>query len=185
LYDLCSARPGHIDEADIIAKIWLIGRSYAAAIERRKDKSDVNDDFYLNKVAPAIAKSSIDSWILQAKRFDRPCSDSWSTLLKVHHETTQLFGRISGLEKRSLASKYLHFHVPQLFYIYDTRAVEALRKLGSTVCRAGKSSLKVDNEYRKFSEKCISLQRHIEDKYAINLSPRELDNLLLHVHERE
>jgi len=184
LYELCSSKPGHTDEADVIAKIWLIGRSYAAAIERRRNKSDENDNFYVGTVAPAVARSSIDSWIQEAKKYDHPSAESWLTLLKVHHETTQLFSKISGLEKRSLASKYLHFHVPQLFYIYDTRAVEALRNLGGILPRAGKSGAPVDNEYRKFAEKCLSLQRHIENKYNILLSPREIDNLLLYVQEQ-
>lgn len=61
LYELCRTRPTHTDEADVIAKIWLIGRSYAAAIERRRNKSDGNDNFYVDKVAPAIRRSSIDA----------------------------------------------------------------------------------------------------------------------------
>jgi len=37
LYDLCKSYPRH-DEEDVIAsKIWLIGRAYAAAIERGKN----------------------------------------------------------------------------------------------------------------------------------------------------
>jgi len=34
LYGLCRKYPGHTDDAIIVAKLWLIGRSYAAAIER-------------------------------------------------------------------------------------------------------------------------------------------------------
>src|SRR5438477_314230 len=37
LYDLCAANPEHTRDDVIIAKIWLIGRTYAAAIERRRD----------------------------------------------------------------------------------------------------------------------------------------------------
>jgi hypothetical protein len=36
LYEMCEKYPGHDEDNEIIAKIWLIGRSYAAAIERRK-----------------------------------------------------------------------------------------------------------------------------------------------------
>jgi len=35
LYDMCRANPQHKEDRIIIGKIWLIGRSYAAAIERR------------------------------------------------------------------------------------------------------------------------------------------------------
>ena len=179
LYELCRTRPTHKKVPDVLAKVWLIGRSYAAAIERRRNKGGLNDDFYINEVAPAIIGSKIDLWINKAKKFDRPSKKSLSTLLTVHHETTQLFNSISGLEKRSLASKYLHFHVPQLFYIYDTRAVQGLRKLGKLLPRASRSNANVDIEYRKFSEKCLFLQEHIEGEYGTRLSPREIDNLLL------
>jgi len=183
LYNLCRTRPGHKEVPDVIAKVWLIGRSYAAAIERRRTKSDTNDDFYVEVVGPEIVASDLDEWISEAKQYNSPSDKSLPTLLKVHHETTQLFSSISGLEKRSLASKYLHFHVPRLFYIYDTRAVQGLSKLGKLLPRAGKSNANVDNEYRKFAEKCLSLQGYIEIHYGVRLSPREIDNLLLLVQE--
>jgi len=87
MYELCRARPGHTDEADVIAKIWLIGRTYAAAIERRKNKSDENDNFYVDTVAPSIVRSPLDTWLKQAKAYDRPCKESWTTLL---HESPRL-----------------------------------------------------------------------------------------------
>ena len=37
LYDMCQQYPFHNKSSEVIAKVWLIGRSYAAAIERRKD----------------------------------------------------------------------------------------------------------------------------------------------------
>lgn len=37
LYDMCLKNPSHTNENVIIGKIWLIGRSYAAAIERIKE----------------------------------------------------------------------------------------------------------------------------------------------------
>jgi len=36
LYKLCQDFPKHDTSSQIVGKIWLIGRSYAAAIERRK-----------------------------------------------------------------------------------------------------------------------------------------------------
>jgi len=37
LYDMCQSYPGHSKDDEIVAKIWLIGRSYAASIERRRN----------------------------------------------------------------------------------------------------------------------------------------------------
>lgn len=182
LYELCRNHPLHTDVPSIIAKVWLIGRAYAAAIERRRNKSDQNDDFYVQNVGPLMIRSGIDSWIKSSRQWDRPSKESFATLLEAHFLTTKLFSDISGLEKRSLASKYLHFHVPSLFYIYDTRAVEALRELSSVVGHAWSAGGSADNEYRKFAEKCLALQQYIESEFAVCLTPREIDNLLLYVH---
>src|ERR1700675_3892793 len=63
LYDLCATNPGHARDDIIIAKVWLIGRSYAAAIERRRSTAGaVGDAFYETVVAPKIRSSGIDDW---------------------------------------------------------------------------------------------------------------------------
>lgn len=181
LYALCRKHPLHTEPPVVIAKLWLIGRSYAAAIERRPNKEIENDDFYIDTVAPKVCASKIDQWIASAMTFSQPSLQSFDTLVLAHEQTTRLFNEISGLEKRSLASKYLHFHAPRLFFIYDARAVEGLRKLSSVVGRATKSAGKGDNEYRKFSEKCLRLRDHVKERYRVSLSPRQIDRLLLDI----
>ncbi|MGQ0578153.1 MAG: hypothetical protein ACT4PQ_04490, partial [Betaproteobacteria bacterium] len=95
------------------------------------------------------------------------------------------FSEISDLEKRSLASKYLHFHVPKLFFIYDSRAVEAMREFSDVLPRAGRTDGTGDNEYRKFAEKCSALGAHCTNEFGLCPLPRQIDNLLLKVNERE
>lgn len=185
LYELCRKHPSHREVPVVIAKVWLIGRSYAAAIERRREKETENDNFYVQTVAPTLLRSDIDTWIGSAAQYEMPSATSLDAILTTHAKVTELFNQISGLEKRSLASKYLHFHVPNLFYIYDTRAVEAMRVLSSVVGRASKGATLADNEYRKFSEKCLRLQKHVKEKFDIHLTPREIDKLLLEIHATE
>ena len=182
LYDMCRKYPKHNNKSEIIAKVWLIGRSYAAAIERRKHRgSDVfdGDDFYVEVVAPQIMESEIDDWLGSLRDVQRNPRESLDSILAVHLNVTELFFGISGLEKRSLASKYLHFHVPDLFFIYDSRAVTAVSHLSGIAGRVGRSKYMADNEYRKFCEKCMSIQEYIYKEFNIYLSPRHLDNLLL------
>lgn len=153
LYELCRKHPLHAEAQVVIAKVLLIGRVYAAAIERRKsDLSTPTDEFYVQRVAPTIMSSSIDRWIEKAKRQTPGTPEALAVMVEMHGRTTGLFGTISGLEKRSLASKYLHFHVPDLFFIYDSRAVEGMRKAGDIVGRAsaykGKVILSTQNSPR-------------------------------------
>lgn len=185
LYDLCRAHPLHTKTGIVLAKILLIGRVYAAAIERRRSKNEDNDDFYTTTVAPEIIKSQIDRWIKEAMKPKPASATALDVMVDMHGQTTQLFSKISGLEKRSLASKYLHFHVPQLFFIYDTRAVEGMRAVSHIVGRASSYTGSGDKEYRKFAEKCSRLRSHCESEFGAHLSPRELDNLLLALYENE
>ena len=182
LYSMCRDNPLHQDQSVIIGKIWLIGRSYAAAIERRKKSIELDNfggDFYVNRVAPVIKNSNIDNLIGAIAVTDLLSSQSLEQSLFVHFKVTELFAEISGMEKRSLASKYLHFHRPNMFIIYDSRAEAAISKLSPIIGRVGRNRYKADNPYRKFAEKCLIIIDYIEKNFGIRLSPRQLDNLLL------
>ena len=54
----------------IISKVWLIGRAYSAAIERRPNKTMDNDSFYINKVAPQLKNSEIDSYLEKLRNYE-------------------------------------------------------------------------------------------------------------------
>ena len=170
LYDLCKKHPRHIEDPVIIAKIWLIGRSYATAIERRKNKNKFQgDDFYVKNVAPRIKRSKIDEWV-------KPL------ILTIHKKVTILFFEISGLEKRSLASKYLHFHFPSQYFIYDSRAVQGLSVISKNIGKPKSlrcNTDQADKEYRKLCGRCIYLRNYIKEKYGYYLNTRQIDKILL------
>jgi hypothetical protein len=179
LYDLCAKHPKHDRDDVIVAKIWLIGRSYAAAIERRSEIGEFRgDNFYSKVVAPAVRRSAIDQWIECARQNPTDAQ----LVIEMHSEVTTLFKRISGRDKPSLASKYLHFHVPQCFYIYDSRALSAIRRLthpvvthDSRLPAAGRHH----HEYGKFFLRCLDLTARLDREGHGCLQPRELDKLLL------
>jgi len=180
LYELCSENPEHTSNEVILAKIWLIGRSYAAAIERRKNnEDDINDDFYINQVVPKLKKSKLD---LEIKKCITLKNDK--SVLELHKYLTDLFFELTDLNKRSLASKYLHFHMPDLFYIYDSRVVSAIGqlnkelKLGNLTAEISENN---DEAYSIFYLKCKRIVEKIKNEYNIELSCRQLDNLLIQI----
>lgn len=177
LYDLCADFPEHGDLSQVIAKVWLIGRSYAAAIERGRKRGDQNDDFYVETVGPLIVNSGLDKWLKEVRKISL-CTENQLEFVQCHENTMELFRDISGLKKRSLASKYLHFHQPEVFFIYDSRAARGLSKFSKTVGRASRSN-SGDDDYRKFFEKCLRLRDAIKSKYSVHLTPRDIDNILL------
>lgn len=182
LYELCNKNFKHEEECKIIAKVWLIGRSYAAAIERRRNKTDINDDFYISKVAPLFKNSKIDSLLASLNRRKEITTENLMEILRVHYYLMQEIKKITKIEKRSFCSKYLHFHLPDLFFIYDSRVVTALRKYSSRVpkeCTYLTKSENIDNEYAKFFVKSFALKKQIKKEYNLKLTNRQFDKILI------
>jgi hypothetical protein len=188
LYELCQQYPRHDDPGAIYAKILLIGRSHAAAIERRdKDLEIPNDEFYERKVVPGIQRSSLDEWIDQAAATPGVTAESLHVLLSVHSKLTRLFARLTDREQRSLASKYLHFHLPEHFFLYDTRAVRALGFLKGVIGKrfVVPKNARYDIEYERLVRKCLKLRIEALKLGIAPLTPRSVDNLLLRVYADE
>lgn len=186
LYRMCQEQPKHKSINIISSKIWIIGRAYAAAIERRKGKPiRKGEDFCQKKAAPAIKKSKIDKWIEAVSDIHKLTEENLKRSLECHKKVTDLFKKITGMEKRSLASKYLHFHVPSAFFIYDSRASKRIKEV------IGEKNLhfedqshsnhpgKYDKEYATFCTRCICYRNALEKKSGKKVTPRMLDMKLL------
>ena len=92
---------------------------------------------------------------------------------------------LTGLEKRALASKYLHFHVPRLFFIFDSRAQRMMRSVWPT--RQRNLNLRGcggDPQYELFVARALGLRGQLEDRFGVHLSPRQLDRVLLTLEAR-
>jgi hypothetical protein len=177
LYDLCKKHPLHENDEEIRAKVWLIGRSYAASIERRKKKNKINDDFYDYVTQEFIKfnkKKGFDDQLKEISK-SRFNEDSLKEILKLHYELTTFFNKITGLDKRSLASKYLHFHVP-IFPIYDSRAKDSLNQLVK-----GRVQIKGDKQYCIFCNKILFLFNRIKEETGRDPTLRQIDTYLIKI----
>ena len=185
LYDMCAKNPLHDDANVIVGKLWLIGRSYAAAIERRKNISVSNrdEDFYYDTVAPKMLSigKELDERISKLKDASVLCDCHLDCVLSTHKFLMDAFYEITDLEKRSLASKYLHFHCPSMFYIYDSRASQAIRKKVTLDKQRASAHYPCgcDVEYANFCVRMLELQEFCEKQFGKTLMPRELDDFLL------
>jgi len=189
LYDMCAQNPTHNDPQIIIAKTLIIGRSYAAAIERGRDMSENldSDFFYTIGVVKAFQNSNIDN-LINDLRNKTLSVDILPQIIKVHHFVMELLRPITGSNKRSFSSKYLHFHLPKLFFIYDSRAASVIGYYtgkksewlnANTKQLTSLSENPHDEQYLTYFLKCMSLQDRINNEYNILLSLRQIDNLLM------
>jgi len=178
LYDMCKKYQSHTVREQIYSKLWLIGRSYSAALERNKSE-EKSEDIYRKTIDELIKiESSLDDKIQGLQPivdYDTMCA-----ALDVHKDIVDIFRKTTKMEKRSLASKYLHFHRRDVFYIYDGYANTSLMN-----CVKGPvlSANQYDSEYYKFCIKALALKTKIKEKYKKDLCPREIDNLLIYLHK--
>lgn len=184
LYEMCENYPLHQSADEVIGKIWLIGRTYSAAIERRKNAGENNfgDDFYFNVVAPKMLSigKDLDLRIQGIKKYSGITEDNLEEIIETHSFVTKIFSDISGLSKRSLASKYLHFHAPLMFYIYDSRSMIGARKfVGPNEQLKMKLKSCGDRMYIELVSRLFELEKHINRQFNLKVTPRVIDSFLL------
>lgn len=182
LYEMCEDYPYHQNEDEIVAKIWLIGRSYAAAIERRKNAEGFKGDFYYDAVAPKLLEvgKQLDTKINNLFS-DFEDSDFFIKLFDCHFFLTNIFKSLTELDKRSLSSKYLHFHKPHCVFIYDSITRSNINKLVTKDKEKIELYKGFDKEYVDYCIRIVELQKFIQKDFGLKLTPREIDTFLLNM----
>jgi hypothetical protein len=101
---------------------------------------------------------------------------------KIHKKLTDLLQGITDLQKRSFASKYLHFHFPRRFFIFDARAEKSARQLTKPhrIRKEPSKKEEVDKQYAGFCARCELISEEIGNLIGRTPTPREVDKVLLH-----
>ena len=178
LYEMVANHPRHTDENEIVSKLWIIGRTYAAVIERRPNKAETPGDFYYDYVAPKLMESDIDEKIDSLRSYTAITSENLPHILSVHKYLMDRFTELTQKEKRSLASKYLHFHLPELFMIYDSRVASVITKFAGKKPHGLQIPQNADKTYAEFCYKALSIYDALNGNYS-DTKPRVIDNILL------
>ncbi len=176
LYDLCAEYPLHKNPHEIQAKICLIGRAYSASIERRTNKEKTQGDFYYDYVVPVVMESDIDDRLEKLKKYSSPDVTNIKEILSVHKCLEDLLGKVTERNNRSFVSKYLHFHFPNLFYLYDSYSEKALNSVITAKIDGIALPYDSDQTYAKYCYKLLFIQHHIAPS-DLNF-PREIDSFL-------
>ena len=205
LYNLCKKNPEHDDAKIILSKTLIIGRVYAAALERNAIKkknreivvpltdeieSSLGDDFYLGRVVPCF-KSFFNRKEIKALVNNISNKPSRHDALQLQCKFATEIKELKKGGKTSFSSKYLHFHFPKQFYIYDSRAQKALphlklyieRKIGESISynkyALNENEIQDKNrEYVEFENKCHALKYELA-RLKINCTNRQFDRVLL------
>lgn len=184
LYQMCREAPGHKNIDVVQSKLWLIGRSYAAALERGAGKG-----FDVEAAAWRIVASKFDDALAETASISRPTGDNLPRILQTHARFVQLLAEslppdCKRKRRPSLASKYLHFHQPRAFFLYDSISAKAvgqrlrdLNLLGPERPTQIKAS---DPGFAKFAARMIRFRNLVVEPELRGMlaTPRRLDMLL-------
>ncbi len=177
LYRMCRENPLHLDRDVIHSKLWLIGRSYSVAIERKARYPKQAMRLAIDE----LLKSDIDKRIASVKEIRRAEFENVAEVLELHGLLTGIFCEATGIQKRSLASKYLHFHAPDAVFIYDSIVSGNLHRISkeSKFDRVDEIRIGVDAAYAQYVFRALKYRDEIlEPKLKRQASPREVDKSL-------
>ena len=180
LYDLCEEYPWHDNVRAVVAKVWLIGRSYSAAIERhcKPLPSNAPVDALYTRIAHLLRSSSLDSALRSLNKSGPRTESDLRVPIEIHYRMLRTLKPLTRRSPRSFASKYLHFHAPAWFFIYDSVASRGLRRLLGRRRRSRMLRSMGDGQYAHFVAGAWILRGDLVARGA-SLSMRELDVILL------
>jgi hypothetical protein len=186
---MCQEHPDHTDSEVIAGKLWLIGRAYAASPERGSGRARAGQDpDFFSYLAQSGAWGGLDARLDPLKNRDGFSMRSLPEILATHVYLVDLLSELIaprlGGERQprghtSFASKYLHFHAPDHFPIYDSYVNSAIARHYPRA-RPDLNAGSVDPRYSRFCQLALIFQ----SEHARTSTLREMDRTL-YQRERE
>jgi hypothetical protein len=191
LYDMCQRLSGHGSLADVVAKVGIVARAYAAGLERHGDPEGPGA---IVGVATVLHKRAdeVDDLIARLRRVaasgNQMDDEIARQVVALHGEFEAIVREVTndGHSVRSWSSKYLHFHAPGV-PIYDSRArgvvkgrydLRRVRNQHITCPPTG------DYAYAQFVNGFLSLWSEAVER-GLPVSVRRLDQFLLWTADRQ
>lgn len=175
LYKMCREYPRHDLPEKTASKIWMINTAYSAGIMRKAlYPTDITNkpEWLYTKVAETLVNFDKELEILKPGHFEL------SKALQIHGHLVRLIGVYTKARHISFASKYLHFHYPNNFFIYDNLAAKSLASMVKYKCCTADES-EISQVYHDYCTKSVILKSYIEEHIGRTLSIRQFDRILV------
>jgi len=184
LYDMCAVRPTHDSLKDVVAKVGIVARAYAAGLERHGDPDGPGA---IVGVSRALHRSAgeVDGLLseLRGVAGDDDALDlaGLTEMVRIHGAVQRLTADATRSAVRSWVSKYLHFHAPGV-PLFDSRARTELDARYDRRKARNKHFPRpegADFQYWSFCNRFLSMWLEARD-IGLDVSVRRLDQHLLY-----
>lgn len=198
LYRMCKDEPRHNIPEVVTGKLWLIGRAYAASPQRGAGEAPegASDDFF-----EYLAQINRESWLALDAHLDQLTETnefsaaSLPLIVRVHWEFMNLVSEAIRTRRlqpgrqprsnRSFASKYLHFHRPDHFPIYDSYVTAALSRETKKNDLVGCPEDRVDPSYAQLCRRILAYRASHPQLTLRQLDQRLYDIQRMHLKVRK
>lgn len=172
LYRMCREEPKHTKLDVIAGKVRLIVGDAIPWVER---EAGFRKGFYADVIAPTFKESEIDEWVASLHSMARVTMENVADVLRVHQLVAGLFDFAAN--NITIPSKYLHFHLPNAYFILDSLSDEQIRqRLEGRDVTVPKE---FDTPYAEFVYLCLWYRDNVlEPALGREVTPRELDQHL-------
>lgn len=172
LYELCFLRRDHLNARIVSDKLNLIVRLPAS--------NGARSAFSTEAIAHRLEKSGVDHWFNGLRTAE---DISLASLQELHARIMQVFGELPEPEARTLASRYLHFHFPELFCIYDASLDQRMQELLPQALIAEQAG--ADTVYAAYFQRCRLLCERLSPMLGRRLALNELECVLRAWHDHQ
>src|SRR5579863_8514473 len=100
---MCEESPRHTEKDVIAGKIWLIGRAYAAPIERGAGETGNSNAIYARVAEKIAASDDLDRWLESISNVKRVDTANVHRVLLVHKNLIDLLEESTSRRRRSFA----------------------------------------------------------------------------------
>ena len=168
-----------------------MGRTYSASIERHKNKDQPPRTNFYEDIVPDLFKdlnesNNFDKTVQKLRGLkEGEIEDNLNSILELHLELQSAIQKYTRDRKTSFCSKYLHFHCPNCYFIYDSIARSNIGDLfrALDLKRHRRNNNIGDHGYSSFYSKCQKAKKTLELKYQTKLTIREFDTILMNFNQ--
>lgn len=118
----CEADPSHTDVHAVFAKVALVNRVYRTNLRFGGKDAEW-------RIAEHMTAAALDHAFVGLDGTERFSEATFQSVVKAHQDLLSVVWTATKRTEVSFASKYLHFHFPRLFPIYNSFAVRTAASL--------------------------------------------------------
>jgi len=185
IYLMCRNLPDHPSLEIARVKIGLVRRVPGVHAQSGRECASIHHDYHDDIIGRILMDSRLDLLLDSLREIPSLNTEYLGEVVRCHAYLAEEIRKVTGLQSRALASRYLHFHLPRIVPIYDRQSALVLGKLCSNRIHRKDIPSCGDSAYSQFCSQILVLQKDLQENFDTRLNLRQIDRLLILLTKKE